>query len=374
MQRVGIVGGYGKVGTVVSRFLAEESGLELRIGGRNSEAAKAAACELEAEHPACRCVGCEVNVFDAESLVDFCSDCDIVVNCTGPTALVGDRVARTAVAVGAHFVDPGGYEYVLSLLDDLRSEMDDKGLVFCFAAGIVPGLSGSLPMAVARSFSRVRSLRSYFAGEDTWSYGSAYDMTCGMQELRQQGPCRMQRGRVERLPFHERYLHLARLPKPMGRRFAQPFFTQEFNRVASSIGCDDARCFWANTGPAFSLTLGVVRLFRLYGSPEQIDRSARWLCRAASRDARRSSGSGYLLSVIVGGECDGAERTRTGWLHFPDSYTGTGLAAAMMTRKLVREPPVKAEAGFFPDMMDPDEAVSVLGEAGIFMQTVEGVI
>lgn len=375
MKKIGILGGYGKVGTVAARHLAKVDGIELLIAGRNEGAALNAAIELESDYSdksGKSFQGGAVDVYDPVSLSAFCEQCDVVLNCTGPTALIGDVVARSAILNGAHFVDPGGYDYVLEQLDDLRDEAAEKGLNICIAAGIVPGISASFPALAVADFTEIHSLDCYFAGEEAWSYGSAYDMTCGMHELSQLGPCMICKGKEQKLPFPERVIHFPTLPKPMGSSLAQPFYTKEFQRVSKNIRADELRCFWVNTGPAFFLALGAVRLFKLYRSGSQIERSAKMLCRASAMDVKRRTSKGYMLCTVIKGLCDGIESTRTYWLHFPDSYTGTGLASGLMAQKIAEAPKDESVMGFFPDMIDAREVLSVLEENGIRMHMKKG--
>ncbi|WP_415717921.1 saccharopine dehydrogenase NADP-binding domain-containing protein [Maridesulfovibrio sp.] len=375
MKKIGILGGYGKVGSVAANHLAKIDGVELLIAGRNEGAALNAAIELEgsyADESGKSFQGIGVDVNDPAALDAFCGQCDVVLNCTGPTALIGDVVARTAILNEAHFVDPGGYDYVLDQLKDLRDKAAEKSLKICLAAGIVPGISALLPALAAAEFTEVHSMDCYFAGEDSWSYGSAYDMTCGMHELSQLGPCMICKGEEQKLPFPERFIHVPTLPEPMGKSLAQPFYTKEFQRVCKGIDADESRCFWVNTGPAFFLALGAVRLFKLYRSGSQIERSAKLLCRASAMDGKRRPPKGYMLCTVITGVRDWIKETKTYWLYFPDSYTGTGLASGLMVQKIVEDQSEKSVMGFFPDMVEAAEVLSVLESEGISLQVKAG--
>ncbi|WP_320175460.1 saccharopine dehydrogenase NADP-binding domain-containing protein [Maridesulfovibrio sp.] len=375
MKKIGILGGYGKVGSVAADHLAKIDGVELLIAGRNESAALNAAIELEsnyANESGKSFQGIGVDVHDPSSLAAFCEQCDVVLNCTGPTALIGDVVARSAILNGAHFVDPGGYDYVLDQLEDLRDKAAEKNLNICFAAGIVPGISALLPALAAADFTEVHTLNCYFAGEDSWSYGSAYDMTCGMHELSQLGPCMIYKGEEQKLAFPERVIHFPTLPEPMGKSLAQPFYTKEFKRFCKHIAAEEARCFWVNTGLAFFLALGAVRLFKLYRSGSQIERSAKMLCRASAMDGKRRPPKGYMLCTVIKGICDGTQKTKTYWLYFPDSYTGTGLASGLMAQKIAEAPSEKSVMGFLPDMVEASEILSVLENEGIRLQVKAG--
>src|SRR5919108_258567 len=77
----------------------------LRVGGRRLELAHELAGELGN--------GCEAAALDLDddaSLARFCDGCRVVLDCTGPSFRVLDRVARAALRAGADYVGAGGDE------------------------------------------------------------------------------------------------------------------------------------------------------------------------------------------------------------------------------------------------------------------------
>lgn len=376
MKKVAILGGYGKVGFVAAKYLMKQGGAEIYICGRSFIAASEKAAQIVASVPhdseiEGECRPYEVDIQDAAALRTLLTMCDVVVNCTGPTALIGDTVARAAIESDCHMVDPGGYDYVIEKIKDLEEEVVKRKLQVCFAAGIVPGISASLPLQMASEFSHVTEIKNYFAGEDVWSYGSMYDMVCGMGELKALGPCEVKNKRLLPLPLSERYVHFPQLPEPVGRSIAQPFYTKEFERVIKQTGSYSGKCFWVNTGPMFSAALSLVRLARCYSNPRIADISARILCKASALDNRRKNPLGYMLFSEVTGIQNGEMKTTIKVLRFPDSYTGTGLAAAMMAHRIVIGKAKKSGVGNFAEMLPPDQVLTILEEEGI---VAEGVV
>ncbi|MFA9394163.1 MAG: saccharopine dehydrogenase NADP-binding domain-containing protein [Halodesulfovibrio sp.] len=374
MKKVAILGGYGKVGSVAASYLMQQGDADLYICGRNFQAASNTVAKLttvsrnNTEKAPASCKPYQVDIKDPKALRSLLSTCDVVVNCTGPTALIGDTVARAAVESDCHMVDPGGYDYVIELIRDLEDEVAKRKLQLCFAAGIVPGISASLPLSMAKKFSQIFSIKSYFAGEDVWSYGSMYDMVCGMGELKELGASQAENRKRTPLPFSERFVHFPVLPEPFGKSIAQPFYTKEFERVVKQTKAFSGKCFWVNTGPLFSATLSLVSLTGCYRHPYFTDLSARLLCRVSALDNKRKNTKGYMLVSTITGVHDGKVSTTEGILRFPDSYTGTGLASAMMAHRIVTGKSKHLGIKSFPEMMEPKIVLATLQEQGITIE------
>ena len=99
-----------------------------------------------------------VDVFDEMSLESFCSGCDIVINCAGPTYKIGDRIAVVANRNGSDYVDifGGGYlEY------QLYKECIEGKNYKIFAAGSMPGFSGIALKWLISKFDIIQKIKVY---------------------------------------------------------------------------------------------------------------------------------------------------------------------------------------------------------------------
>src|SRR5919108_349874 len=83
---------------------------------------------------------------DDASLARFCDGCRVVLDCTGPSFRVLDRVARAALRAGADYVGAGGDEPAYEALARTRLRPGRTAVV---SAGMMPGLSGLLPRSLA---------------------------------------------------------------------------------------------------------------------------------------------------------------------------------------------------------------------------------
>ncbi len=200
-------------------------------------------------------------------------------------------------------------------LEDLRDKAAEKALNICFAAGIVPGISASLPALAAADFTEIYSMDCYFAGEDSWSYGSAYDMTCGMHELSQLGPCMICKGEERKLSFPERVIHFPSLPEPMAIVWLSLF------TLRNSKGCVSAstrmnHVVFGLIPDLPSFWLWVLSVYSIVPFRQSDRALCKMLCRASAMDGKRRPPKGYMLCTVIKGICDGIKETKTYWLYF----------------------------------------------------------
>lgn len=116
----------------------------------------------------------KVDLYKEAELQAFCLDCDVILNCAGPSYLVGDRVARAAAKANAAYVDAFGAS---PLEKALVADGWDKEGVFVIAAGSFPGLSGILPRWLAAEyFEQVIALHSFAGGREHCSPCAGLDL------------------------------------------------------------------------------------------------------------------------------------------------------------------------------------------------------
>jgi NAD(P)-dependent dehydrogenase (short-subunit alcohol dehydrogenase family) len=167
---IGVLGGSGAVGrTTVSRLATLGLG-PLRVGGRDPDRTRQVCDNLTGIDA----TPFPVDLADPEQLDAFCRGCQVVVNCAGPSYRILDTVARTTLDVGAHYVDAAGD---LPALDALRTNRPTPPTTqaVVFSAGVMPGLTGLLPRALARDATPTR-LDIYVGGAAAITPASAVDV------------------------------------------------------------------------------------------------------------------------------------------------------------------------------------------------------
>jgi len=140
VTRVLIIGGYGNFGSYIAHALSADANVSLLIGGRSQSRADAFARELGAVNPA------------AGSVIDIDGNVaaqlrvirpDLVIHTTGPFQNQDHRVARAAMAVGAHYLDLADARHFVSTITDLDTEAKQAGVAVIAGASSVPCLTAA---------------------------------------------------------------------------------------------------------------------------------------------------------------------------------------------------------------------------------------
>lgn len=256
---VGLLGGSGAVGRGVLRALAGT--VRLRVGGRGRKRAERALAEEADGHG-------EIHVVDpqdGDALARFCDGCDVVVNCAGPSCRLLDAVALAALAAGAHYVDPGGD-------DPLHRRIvhhDWRGRSAVVSAGMLPGLSGLLPLDLVGEFDSIDRVTGYAGGIERFSPAGAEDFLASLSNGFGWGGMCVRAGDLR--PSAAPHPDPVRLPLSRTPAEARPYVSSEFLRLCRRLAVDGD---WYNVFPGRH-TVDFLRRFQAGqaggGPPETVD-------------------------------------------------------------------------------------------------------
>lgn len=231
---VGVLGGTGAVGAAAAARIAAAGLGPVRVGSRDLGRATALAAALPRPASPVR-----VDLTDDAELAAFCAGCRVVVNCAGPSYLVLDRVARFALAAGAHYVDAAGDRPVHRLLraDPPRGV---ERLSVVLSAGATPGLTAVLPRLLTME-GPVRRLDIYAGGAVPSTRTAAVDtlLTRGREFGLPGAEWRDGRVREAALPILDG-VTLPGFPAPVT---ARPFLSAEAVQLAESSSVDRLRAY-----------------------------------------------------------------------------------------------------------------------------------
>jgi hypothetical protein len=311
---IGVIGASGEVGQHVAHLLTAQGVGPLRLGGRNPEAAQ---FRLRSPLPDAQWI--RVDNDDPDSLDAFVRDCDIVVDCAGPSYRMASQVARAAQAAGIHHVDAGSDP----VLEAQAGQAAESAVVF--AAGALPGLSGLLPRWLADIFDTVNDLSMYTGVLDRFTSAGADDYLAGvfgegsepLAAWQNGGPRSgmLTRQNQVALPFFSRDLTLL------------PYLDGEGQAVARSISLVNGRWYIALDGEYLPDALSAAVL------PDRVA-AVRTLCRASALDtAGRQPYVKFL--VQLDGHISGMPATRTALLQAPGIAALTGSVTAAVTIALI---------------------------------------
>ncbi len=333
---VGVVGGYGAVGSAVVRQLHRSpgvAGMNLRVGGRRLPDAE----RLVRQELGGRGEAMAVDVYDDEALRRFCAGCRLVVNASAASYLVVDRVARAALAAGADYVDAGGDLPLYERITPLRlAESGRRALV---TAGMMPGLTGLLPRWLAGSdFSRPHRLVAYVGVMDRLTPAGAVDYLLSLRSRDEESQAVWLDGR--RVARAATAMTDVELPFFPGRVTAYPYLGYEAQRLATDLGLTEVRWHAVfDGGAAMMATLS--RLQGAMSGESDLEGAARELAAAADLDMFGKRPYQLMVFELSGAGPDGGDRTRTLLVRSDSTSELTGTVCALAATQVLdgRVPP-----------------------------------
>lgn len=154
MKRVLVIGGTGNFGSIIARALADDPNIALLIGGRSQAKADAFAASLPAVNSA---QGCAIDIDENIEVRLREIGPDIVIHTTGPFQLQDHRVARAAIAVGAHYLDLADARHFVATIGELDGKAKAAGVAAIAGASSVPCLTAAFIDRYISHFDRLDS-------------------------------------------------------------------------------------------------------------------------------------------------------------------------------------------------------------------------
>lgn len=152
--RILVLGGYGNFGARISRRIAAWADAELLVAGRDG--ARAASFAAALPGPArCRGIALDLDAADiADALASHAPD--LVIHTAGPFQGQDYRVARAALACGAHYVDlADGRDFVAGFAAAVDAAAQAANRIAVTGASSVPGLSAAALDALRPAFAQI---------------------------------------------------------------------------------------------------------------------------------------------------------------------------------------------------------------------------
>ncbi|WP_432934372.1 saccharopine dehydrogenase NADP-binding domain-containing protein [Microbispora sp. CA-135349] len=314
-QVIGIIGGYGAVGSVAARCLAAD-GFRLRIGGRSADRGAAAAAGFADATAAA------VDATDAESIARFSADCDVVLNCAGPAYELGTLPRKAVVGAGAHYVD---------VMDgSLGTFAPPEDRVMVLSAGVLPGLSGLLPQMLTAGLDEACFV-GYYGSLDRFTHTGAMDYLLSMDRGYGTALAKWRDGRV--IPGALSVEQDSPVPGILRPVTAYPYLSAELVQQATRLGLKEASWYNAFDGEH---ALRVLNHYRASGNRQSPEDAATALVQASALDV-----SGRAPYHVLSGTAEGLteERVpvrRTALIKSNDGNALTGVVGAVAAREVAR--------------------------------------
>ncbi|MGW0519503.1 saccharopine dehydrogenase NADP-binding domain-containing protein [Crossiella sp. NPDC003009] len=346
---IGLLGASGAVGSAAAELLP----LPLRLGSRRRPAQVRPGAEVV-----------ETDITDEARLAEFCRGCTVVLNCAGPSAILGDRVARAALVAGASYVDAFGDDVVH---EALRSAVLPVDFIAVLSAGTVPGLSGVLPIWLTRrGIASLDRVSAHAGGLERCTPAAAADMllsvtgTDGAGGSYGQALAAWQDGAVR--PGALRVTEDTRLPFFPDPVTVQPYLSTEAQRLARTLGA--ARVEWHTVFPGPRARMSLAR-WRAEPptTPSTVDRAVTDLVTAAEVDLAGRSPY-YVITVRAEGRtADGTPHRATAVLRTEDSYRLTATVAVAAVEQVLAGA-IPPGVHFAAQALEPEVLVERVRSAG----------
>ncbi|NGO07002.1 KR domain-containing protein [Streptomyces sp. HC44] len=338
---IGILGGYGAVGTAVVRRLHQAGVGPLLVAGRDPARAEASVASLGAAGAAVSVQA--VDLWDA-SLDSFLARCRLVVNCAGPSYRVLDTVARAALRHGVDYVDAAGDDPLharLSAQDGGDDEWAAAHRTAVLSAGALPGLSGLLPHVLLDQVARPVRLEGYLGGVAALTPAAAGDVLLARGPEHGIPSAAWEDGQTrDRALEPRRGLRLPAFPQPVT---AFPFLSTEAVRLAQAARIRRVHWYTVFGGEHLAEELAMAWAMD--------DMETAGLVQAADADVRRH-GSWYGQEFRLWDGTDDGPPTRTLTLRAEDSYELSGFLSATAAHHVLAGH-VKPGVHFAADVLDP---------------------
>ncbi|SCL15347.1 Saccharopine dehydrogenase NADP binding domain-containing protein [Micromonospora inyonensis] len=321
---IGILGGYGAVGSAVARRLHQSTAASLLIAGRDLGRAEELVRSLDTGSALAEPVA--VDLADPAALDRFAARCGLLVNCAGPSYRVLDTVARAALHNGTDYVDAAGDDPTFLRLSSGGGahEWLAAGRIALLSAGALPGLSGLLPRHLANIAGQATRLDAYLGGVAPLTPAAAGDVLLSRGPEHGTPGASWRDGTVrERSLVPRRGLSLAAFPRPVD---AFPFLSTEAVRLVRALRLSQVNWYTAFGGDRLPEQLALSWALR--------DTNTSDLVSAAAEDVRRH-GTWYGQEFHLWNGDDAEAPAAVLSLTCDDSYELSGFLAAAATNAVL---------------------------------------
>lgn len=154
-MRVLLLGGSGRFGPVVARYLAcSEVVSEIGLAGRDENTLKPRAIEVGGKAHTV-----QVDIRDESRLASVATKYDIVVSTAGPEWNVLLPALRASIEAGVHYCDIGADMQTTEKQLELDSAAKERKVTAVVGIGLDPGIDSLLAVHASRKFDRVEAIQ-----------------------------------------------------------------------------------------------------------------------------------------------------------------------------------------------------------------------
>lgn len=310
MVTIGVLGAYGRVGLQVLKFLYDKNKYVLYGAGRRPDNIKP---EIKKSLKNVNWFRIDVN--KTEELETFVKGKDVIVNCTGPSAVYSRSIAKVCQKYVCKYVDTGHRKP----LKDCELKPDH---LYIYAAGACPGLSAFLCRYMAGRFQTVDHLVHMTVMDGDFTKSAAWDYIDGITGEHKIPPdVTLVKKENTELPFVDQTVELS------------PYWDEEAQSVAQM--CQPAPVSFYAGFPNPHFRKNVEQASILFS--QNAERAAEELAQKSRISCSGGDGLLMFLTEISGISIEGKEKTETLAVRTKNPSDLTGETAAVITEMIAGE-------------------------------------
>ncbi|MBN1074211.1 NAD-dependent epimerase/dehydratase family protein [Clostridium botulinum] len=193
-KKVGVIGATGNIGRTVVSELIGNNNVRMIITCRNiSKLSK-----LYKHNDKVKFM--QLNVNNCKELQEFADECDIVINCSSPSSLLYNKVAKVCLENNIDYIDVSGNGDLSNYLEGKRQLIEDKKLSYILSAGIYPGFTEIYPYYVMNLFDgKIDNMTAYFSSVGELSSNAAYDFVSSFEHEYAYGMSYYKEGNIKKI-------------------------------------------------------------------------------------------------------------------------------------------------------------------------------
>lgn len=324
MKKIGILGASGTIGYLVCKLLQERYEI---IGGcrKNNENLK----NLK------NFTWQKADLYDNESIKEFCRKSDVVVNCAGPAGSIKDRVALVAQKEKKPYIDASDF---IIVEEECIGRISEESV--CVAgAGYVPGLGGMLvKWAFKTLFDKLDKVVCYQGGKQHFSVNAFTDIILGAVSGVGHGDSYYRNGRIlKENNMNHTQTTFPGMDTPV---YMKSYLSEEMIKAAKE--CEVKELHWMNSVSDEKMMSMIMDAFQLIITNERENAIEKIRKMAEEYIASEDDGEKEWYSVIMEcrGKKDGERKEYTITFTVDKEEEASSLVAAAVVDAVIKHSPV----------------------------------
>ena len=339
-KQVLVVGGYGSVGSAITKLLFESDYLFPIIAGPDKDKAEKLAKQYNCDFKI-------IDIYDKNSIEQALKDIDIVICCYIDLDNFDTLLPETAIRSGVHYIDISGTNEYNEKIIALNDTAIENNILLITALGLYPGIAGLLLADSKNYFEKIGTIEVYFA------VGANMN---GLSELSLQGIGQM----IDATPMQYNGKKWVKTNgKGKNEYIGEPFnkkiffypcmITKDLLGIPEIIETNNIS-IWSGSE---SFLQGMVLYFGVKQGYTKIVKKARYFLKAL-KFIGRNKNKHSLMKIIIKGSCDNIKHERIIEFNAKEEFL-TAIAPVIVCEQIVSNDIKKFGAFTAPQVVNTDK-------------------